>query len=258
MIAGITGLDHAVLLVRDLDLAVQTYERLGFTATPRGFHSLGSQNHCLMFARDYLELMALPRPVPAFQFFIDFLQDGEGVGAVALASEDAALAQRALREAGMPAEPPLALARPVEDLGEARFTLVQLPPAATPGFRSFVCQHHTRDMVWRPEYAAHPNGAQALCEVICAGKAGDYLPLFDGVPLRVCSREEAEGRFPGLLAPREGPCIVALRIAVRALDETARELARRAVRHGRLAGGEIAVAAPDAHGVALIFCPSGL
>ena len=257
MIDGIRGLDHAVILVHDLDRAQATYERLGFTATPRGFHSLGSRNHCVMFGRDYLELMALPQPVPAFQYFTDFLRQGEGVGALALASGNAALAHAALVRAGIAAEPPLALARPVKDLGEARFTLVQLDPSITPGFRSFVCQHHTRDIVWRPEYQQHPNGAHALLEAVCIGRPEAYRPLFDGLPVHVCSAEEANNRFPSLLAPREGPSIVALRIAVREIGATARELALRRIPHARLPDGDIGVAARDAHGVALVFGASG-
>lgn len=253
MIAGIHGLDHVVFLVRDLDQALATYQGLGFTATPRGFHSLGSQNHCLMFDRDYLELMALPRPVPAFQYFTDFLAKGEGAGAVALASENAAAACEALRQAGVLAESPLPLARPVEGLGDARFTLVQVAPAVTPGFRSFVCQHHTREIVWRPEHQQHANGAVSLREVICIGRPEAYRPLFEGIPLRACSAEEAQNRFPSLLAPRDGPSVVALRIGVRAIESTARELARRRVAHVHLPGGDLGVAARDAHGVALVF-----
>ena len=35
--------------------------RLGFRLTPRGIHNLGSQNHCIMFADDYIELLAVPQ-----------------------------------------------------------------------------------------------------------------------------------------------------------------------------------------------------
>ena len=61
------GIDHVVVLVRDLDRAQQAYARMGFTLTPRGFHTLGSQNHCLMFGSDYVELLAVPRPHPALR-----------------------------------------------------------------------------------------------------------------------------------------------------------------------------------------------
>ena len=83
------GIDHVVVLVRDLHRAQQTYARMGFTLTPRGFHTLGSQNHCLMFCGDYVELLAVPRPHPALQHSADFLAKGEGLGAIALATDDA-------------------------------------------------------------------------------------------------------------------------------------------------------------------------
>src|SRR5215211_4643411 len=35
----IVGLDHIVVLVRDLDGAAETWRRLGFTLAPRGTHS---------------------------------------------------------------------------------------------------------------------------------------------------------------------------------------------------------------------------
>ena len=56
MRTNISGLDHAVILVRDLDAAQATYARLGLTLTPRGFHSIGTHNHCIMFGSDYPSL----------------------------------------------------------------------------------------------------------------------------------------------------------------------------------------------------------
>ena len=47
---SISGVDHAVALVRDLDAARARYERLGFTVAPRGIHppELGTGNHTVM------------------------------------------------------------------------------------------------------------------------------------------------------------------------------------------------------------------
>ena len=78
----IDGIDHVVILVRDLDRAADTYARLGFTLTPRGFHSLGSQNHCVMFGNDYFELLAVPRPHPVMAYFSEFLSRAEGLAAI--------------------------------------------------------------------------------------------------------------------------------------------------------------------------------
>ena len=40
--------------------ALETYRRLGFTLTPRGYHTLGSMNHLAIFGTEYLELIAGP------------------------------------------------------------------------------------------------------------------------------------------------------------------------------------------------------
>ena len=46
-------LDHVVVNVHDrIDAAAETYRRLGFTLTPRGYHTLGSMNHLAMFGTD--------------------------------------------------------------------------------------------------------------------------------------------------------------------------------------------------------------
>ena len=120
MRAPISGIDHVVIAVRDLDRARAVFERLGFTLTPRGVHTLGSQNHCVMFERDYFELLAPPPAHPAMQYYNDFLAKGDGLAAIALATDDANAAYAALRANGVEAEAPLDFARPVELPGGAR------------------------------------------------------------------------------------------------------------------------------------------
>jgi catechol 2,3-dioxygenase-like lactoylglutathione lyase family enzyme len=241
MLKCVRSIDHAVILVRDLDRARDTYERMGFTLTPRGFHSLGSQNHCIMFGRDYLELMALPpAPPAAFQYFADFLVKGEGIGALALATEDAAAAHVELTQAGIAAEAPLALSRPVENLGEARFTLVQLPPAETPGFRTFVCQHHTRDIVWRPEYQHHANSVAAIQSVsIATSDPAPYARLFGG--------------FPVTYAGAKASAVAAIRLRVDDRTAAADSLKRGGFSFVTLKDGALVVPAAEAHGVMLVF-----
>lgn len=57
-------LDHIVIYVRfDIEMAEARFSELGFTQTPRGYHSLGSCNHLMMFGNDYLELVGVPAEV---------------------------------------------------------------------------------------------------------------------------------------------------------------------------------------------------
>ncbi len=56
------ALDHLVInSLFDMDSAEGLMSRLGFALTPRGYHSLGSINHLIVFEGHYLELIGCPR-----------------------------------------------------------------------------------------------------------------------------------------------------------------------------------------------------
>jgi catechol 2,3-dioxygenase-like lactoylglutathione lyase family enzyme len=59
-----TRLDHLVILVRDLERAIEDYGRLGFGVTPGGEHADGLTRNALVPFRDgaYLELVAFNEP----------------------------------------------------------------------------------------------------------------------------------------------------------------------------------------------------
>jgi 4-hydroxyphenylpyruvate dioxygenase-like putative hemolysin len=167
------GIDHAVIAVRELDAAAADFRALGFTLTPRGQHSIGSQNHCIMLASTYIELLAAPVEHPWLEHYRHFLgEQGDGLAAVALSTDDADAAYAGLRERGVAAKPPMELSRPVEG-GVARFRLVQIE--GTPSV--FICQHLTRELVWCREWQTHANGASELLSAALASKQP-----FDGLP----------------------------------------------------------------------------
>ena len=129
-----------MIAVPDLDRAADDFRALGFTLTPRGYHSIGSQNHCIMFGSTYIELLVAPVPHPWLDYYRRF---GEGLAAVALSTSDADAAARELPGA----KAPMDLSRPVEG-GVARFRLVQIENVP----HLFVCQHLTPELVWRPQW----------------------------------------------------------------------------------------------------------
>lgn len=268
------GIDHVVVLVRDLDRARDAYARMGFTPTPRGFHTLGSQNHCLMFGRDYVELLAVPKSHPATQHYTEFLARGEGLAAIALATEDAAGLQASLASDRIAADAPLEFSRPVEGLGEARFRIVQLPANASPGCRLFACQHFTRELVWRPEFQAHANGAQEIAAMAViaedpAGAAASYATLLGtkpqsiaegllvqtgSAPIAFASRWKLGHRLQGAGLPlRPRPLVAALFVRVADRARAAAVMRRNGIALAALADGSFAVSAQDAHGVAVVF-----
>ena len=273
----VLGIDHAVILTRDLERARDTYTRLGFTLTPRGHHTLGSQNHCIMFARDYLELMAVPQPHPALQYFSDFLAKGEGLAAIALATDDANAAHAELGGAGIAADPPLDFSRPVEladGTHDAAFRIVQLPVAYTPGCRMFLCQHFTREVVWRPEWQRHAVGATGIAALAVIAdapheSAASYAAILDtkpspikegllvqtgSAPIALTSRWKLGHRLDGVGLPlRTRPLVAALFIRVADRARAAEHMRRGGISPVALRDGSYAVSAEHACGVTLVF-----
>ena len=170
----ITGIDHAVIMVRDLDAAADNWNRLGFTISPRGTHSatLGSGNYTIMFGDDYVELLgilaATEHNAPSRAFLAE--RSG-GIERIAFTTTDAAAGARELRDVGIEAIGPIDFGRPVQlpggGEGEACFGIFEWPRKEAPaGVRIFACQHHTRDTVWIPELQRHANTAAGLQRVI--------------------------------------------------------------------------------------------
>jgi 4-hydroxyphenylpyruvate dioxygenase-like putative hemolysin len=155
-----SAIDHVVIAVRDLDAAARDFASLGFTLTPRGHHSIGSQNHCIMLGTTYIELLVAPVAHPWLDYYRAF---GEGLAAVAFSTDDADATYNQLKDKG--ARPPMDLSRPVEG-GVAKFRLVQIEGAP----QIFFVQHLTRELVWRAEWQSHANGAQELVHASLSAK----------------------------------------------------------------------------------------
>ncbi len=172
MDSPVPTLDHVVVNARDsLDQAAELYRRLGFTLTPRGYHTLGSMNHLAIFGTDYLELIAAR---PGDRTRAEILEAPLGLNGIVFGTEDSAAVHAALRAAGAAVEPPNEFSRPVELEGGARrdavFRTVRLAQQIIPGGRLYFCHHFTRDLVWRDEWRRHPNGAVAVVRAVVAAE----------------------------------------------------------------------------------------
>lgn len=180
----VTGFDHAVILVRDLDQAQAKMEQLGFAVTPRGLHSakMGTANNTIMFRNgNYFELLSVIRPTPQNKAFANFLERREGLSALAFQTDDAVAAAEEFKAAGIDDGPAIEFVRPVslaDGLSEAAFTVARIDPARTPGAAHFVCQHHTPDVTWRPDFLDHANGVQGLASIL--GLASDLDVVAEG------------------------------------------------------------------------------
>lgn len=184
---GITGIDHTLVGVRDLEAARARWSRLGFTVTPRGRHiGWGTGNYCVMLEEGYVELLGIVDPTQFSNNLDKLLEKREGLLGLAFATSDANACREALAAAGLNPDGPAGLKRNLElSTGTVTpdFRLVFLPPEATPEVSAFVVHHLTPELIRRPDWLAHANGAQRLISatIVCAdpvSAALGYLPIF--------------------------------------------------------------------------------
>jgi hypothetical protein len=209
---NIIGIDHAVVVVSDLDGAAANWKRLGFTVSPRGAHSpkMGTGNYTIMLADDYLELLGIlietEHNAPSRAFLA---RTGGGIERVAFTTPDAAAGAEEIRARGHAPLGPTDFERPVVlpngTKSEARFRTFQWPVDEAPGgVRLFACQHKTRDTVWIPELQRHANSARRIKQVIMVSpqpkQDADHLArMIDGAV-----RSEADGSVTVPSGPGRG------------------------------------------------------
>ena len=274
----LAGIDHLIIGVRDLEAARQRFARLGFNSTPRGRHvGWGTANYCIMFERDYLELLGI---VDASQFTnrLDrFLAEREGLLGIVVASRDADGTRAAWIEAGAQPEEVRALGRLLEGEDgpvELRFKNVLLPPASTGGLNLFACQHLTPEPMRRPAWLLHPNGARTIRScTVAANEPGPVTEalrrLFGAAAITgtdnvvaahtghgvilVAPPEDTELMHPLVRLPDGAPQprLVALTLAVADPDRTASFLKLQGVTCARAPNGDVLVPPAEAHGVCL-------
>lgn len=162
-------LDHVVVDVRErMDEAAETYRRLGFRLTPRGHHTLGSMNHLAMFATDYLELLGFGAAGANRPELAPF---PVGLNGLVFKTDNADAIHDHAQAAGLPILPVQAFSRPVDLDGgtlDAKFRTTRLDPSRIGMGRVYFCEHLTPELVWRPEWQSHPNGARAILRVVVA------------------------------------------------------------------------------------------
>jgi len=263
---GIAGIDHIIIAVRDLEAARLGWQRFGFALTPRGRHiGQGTANYCIMFGRDYLELLGFVERDEHAHRLETFLARREGPMSVAFAPErdaEATAAALTARELlGRALELPEGAVTP-------RFSLLNLPPRETPALDCFICGHLTPELVRRDEWLAHPNGVTGIKAVHlvaddpAAALAPAYRRLFGddrvtttGAGIEVdTSRNRLVFTRPALsgldIAP---PAITALELSVVDRATTAAYLKGAGVAFMQLPDSRLAIAPNEANGTSLLL-----
>jgi catechol 2,3-dioxygenase-like lactoylglutathione lyase family enzyme len=253
-------LDHAGILVRDLDKAAAQFRRLGFKLTPRGYHTLpvtaggerprvGTGNNCAMLRRGYVELIGITDPRYEGRMRAD-LELYEGLHLVAFGTSDAMAAVQGVRAAGFHAADPRIMERPIEE-ELARFEIADFPPDILSGSHLFAIRHATPDLLWKPELMTHPNGAERLEGVVIAaedpakmavrlGRLLSIAPLKDTLSLAAGRLRFVDAAWIAAHIPGRSPAlpfIAGLTLGVRDLDATADWLTTSGVAFERFQGG---------------------
>jgi len=164
--------DHAVLnLHYDLDAGEELFSSLGFKIAPRGYHSLGSMNHLIVFETNYLELIGLDPSNPNPRK--ELLDWPVGLNGLVYGSDDVDVTQARLRSQQLPVLEPKAFSRPVTVDGvetDARFRTVHMDPGFFPASRLYFCEHLTPELVWHGAFMQHPNTASSLTRLLVAAE----------------------------------------------------------------------------------------
>ena len=225
------NLDHVVINVKaDMDLAQLVFSNLGFTLTPRGYHTLGSINHLMMFGSDYMELIGFPEHgvVNNPNSRSDLTTAPFGINGLVFKSSDVDKTFEKLVELEMDGDPPKSFSRPVELDGrktDAKFRTVTVRAGVFPEGRVYFCEHGTPELVWRPEWQSHENGIEAVSEIVVVtrdpAKSGDLyskllgtsfvkkslgksLEIPGGGFITVYSEDEYQERYGQLASSLEG------------------------------------------------------
>lgn len=222
-------LDHAVInVLYHMDGAQGVFGNLGFHLTRRGYHSLGSINHLMIFRTDYVELIGLPPCTHNDELLRpDITNAPLGINGLVFKTSDADETYAHLQDLGMAADPPRSFTRPVELLDatiDARFRTVNLRDGIFPAGRVYYCEHATPELVWRSQWQSHPNGALSIPEFVIASQshqreAEDFARLLhsdvaggsdslrvelDGAHITIVSPQAYQERFGGLASSLAG------------------------------------------------------
>ena len=119
----IQGIDHLVVVVKDLDQAAKDYEQLGFTVVPGGQHPVGSHNVLIAFQDgSYLEIIAFYRKAVEHRWW-EPLGKGERLVDFCFQTDDLRGDTKKLKDAGAAINDPVPWSRKRPDGYELKWLL---------------------------------------------------------------------------------------------------------------------------------------
>jgi len=169
----LTGIDHLVIVVSDLDTARKSYEALGFTVVAGGRHPIGSHNALIAFEDGaYLELIAFFEPNPSHRWW-KRLPQGGGLADFCMQTDDVGADREAFRRAGATLDDPRPLSRVRPDGYTLRWTLA-IPREGHAGEVLFLIVDETPRDERVPRLRSHRNGARGIDTLTVAVAANRF------------------------------------------------------------------------------------
>lgn len=163
----LTGIDHLVIAVRDLETAIARYTELGFTVVLGGRHPVATHNALIAFADGaYLELLAFYESSPGHRWWGP-LQLGGGLIDFCLRTDDLAADTRAFRKTGVDIDDPRPLSRVRPD-GYKLSWVLSIPRDQHRGVAPFLIQDETPREERVPRVTRHANGVTGIASLSVA------------------------------------------------------------------------------------------
>jgi catechol 2,3-dioxygenase-like lactoylglutathione lyase family enzyme len=190
-----TGIDHVPIVVNDLESAIASYSRAGFTVVRGGKHPIGSHNALIAFADgSYFELIAFLKPNSGHPWQIA-LQKGSGIVDVCMATDDLTADVESMRRAGVKIADPISLTRDRPD-GYHLSWVMAIPVSPFNGQTPFLIKDDTPRDERVPRERTHRNGATGVRTLSIAvddpGATSRYYARVLGRPGAPVHREDLE------------------------------------------------------------------
>ncbi|WP_164940891.1 VOC family protein [Bradyrhizobium zhanjiangense] len=161
------GIDHLVIMFKELEPAIAAYRDLGFTVVPGGEHPAGTHNALIAFADgSELELIAFKRPNDQHRWW-DVAQAGGGFIDFCVVSDDVAADIRAFRDAGAKVNDPVPGGRVRTDGVKLSWVTASAPKPFMFQVPFFI-QDHTPREERIPKQKNHANGVAGIASITVA------------------------------------------------------------------------------------------
>lgn len=174
----ILGIDHLVIVVKDLDQAANDFKQLGFTVVPGGQHPVGSHNVLISFQDgSYLEIIAFYREAIDHRWW-NPLTKGERLVDFCFQTNDLRGDTQKLQDAGVAINNPVPWSRKRPDGYELKW-LLSLATGSHRGVAPFLIEDVTARSERIPQEFRHANNINGIEKLtVAVGELGQIAKWY--------------------------------------------------------------------------------